>query len=252
MSQAAWLVTGANRGLGLGLVKRLREIGEDVIGTCRDVDAAAELRGVEGIRIEALDVTSTESCSALLQRLAEDSVKLRGIINNAGLLTKSFAVKEKNDSGEEVDVTYDYTAGVFTLTPLLFREHFMVNAMGAFSVTKALRTLLCEHNGRPPVIANVSSMTGSIELTRQYGSNVAGYYRVSKTALNMVNMLMATALPQAICIVLQPGWVKTDMGGPHAKVEASEAAAGIVTVLLETTLQHSGKFYDYEGKELPW
>lgn len=164
---------------------------------------------MEGIRTEVLDITSTESCSNLYQRLASDSVKLRGIINNAGLLTKTFKVIEKNDKGEAVEAAYDYTTNVFNLTPELFRDHFMVNAMGAFSVTKALRSLLAEHDGQPFVVASISSMTGSMELTRKYGSNVAGHYRVSKTALNMVNMLMRSALPQGIFLVLQPGWVKT-------------------------------------------
>ena len=200
------------RGIGLHLVQRFRALGEPVIATCRNVETATELKKVHGVRIEQLEVTSTESCNALYERLAKDSVELRGIVNNAGMFNKTFNVQVRDESGDvKEEERGSYTADFFDLTPEVFDQHFMVNTIGPFSVTKALRSLLTKSE-KAPVVAHVSSIMGSIAESR--GASNAGMYRVSKSALNMVNMLMVSALPEAACVVLHPGWVKTGMVEP--------------------------------------
>mmetsp|Transcript_1825 Transcript_1825/g.6508 ORF Transcript_1825/g.6508 Transcript_1825/m.6508 type:complete len:251 (-) Transcript_1825:141-893(-) len=248
---ASWLVTGANRGIGLHIVKRLSELSQPVIATCRNVETATQLREVDGVRVEQLDVSSVDSCNALFSRLSADSVKLKAIINNAGVFDKVFTTVEKDSDGNEKTVQHDsYSTGFFNLTPDVFQKHFLVNTVGPFSVTKALHTLLEKGGDKPPVVAHISSIMGSIDCTR--GTSNAGQYRVSKSALNMINMLMVGEMPDTTCVVLHPGWVKTDMGGDSAAVEVEDSANGLVNVLQGLTLEQTGKFYDYQGKELPW
>merc|ERR1712130_84316 len=166
------------------------------------------------------------------------------------MFNKTFNVQVRDESGAvKEEERGSYTADFFDLTPEVFDQHFMVNTIGPFSVTKALRSLLTKSE-KAPVVAHVSSIMGSIAESR--GAYNAGMYRVSKSALNMVNMLMVSALPEAACVVLHPGWVKTDMGGENAAVEPVDSAAGMADILLNLTPEKSGKFYDFQGKELPW
>lgn len=224
------------RGIGLHLVQRFRALGEPVIATCRNVETASELKKVEGVRIEQLEVTSTDSCNALFERLSADSVKLRAIVNNAGMFNKTYTVKMKDESGAEKEVTHDsYSGSLFDLTPEVFDQHFLVNTIGPFSVTKALNTLLVKSD-KPPVVAHISSIMGSIEGSR--GASNAGQYRVSKSALNMVNMLMVSALPEAVCVVLHPGWVKTGTHTPHTHHTQSTHHHHPLTLLEYSRLVH--------------
>ena len=125
---------------------------------------------------------------------------------------------------------------------------FSVNSFGPLRVTQGLLPNLRAGKGKQ--VVSISSIMGSIE------RNQGGYYayRASKTALNMLNSVMAKELGQQgfTCVVMHPGWVKTRMGGATAPVEVKDSVAGLVTVMGGLSPENNGEFLDYQGKQLPW
>ena len=220
------LVTGANRGIGLELVKQLEGRGMNVIGTARKPAEATELRATRA-RIEQLDVTDAESLAALAKRL--EGVKIDMLINNAGI------GGHNAPSFKETDFTQvDWT--------------FAVNTLGPMRVTQALLPNL--EAGQHKTVIQISSVMGSIERNR------GGYYgyRASKAALNMMNKSLALELGKDgfTCVVLHPGWVKTDMGGAGADIEVDVSVKGLIDVIAGLDTDDNGRFYDYQGQEIPW
>lgn len=125
---------------------------------------------------------------------------------------------------------------------------FQVNSLGPLRVTQALLPNL--QAGKKKTIINITSRLGSIELS----SGGLYSYRTSKTALNQINKLISVELaPQGFTsIVIHPGWVKTAMGGADAPVAIPESIAGMLTVIESLNSDKTGKFYDFNGDELPW
>ena len=97
----------------------------------------------------------------------------------------------------------------------------------------------------------LSSQLGSIADNTSGGMYI---YRSSKTGLNQVVKSLSVDLkPQGITVVsLHPGWVKTDMGGPNAPVSIDESIEGMMKVIYATDIRDTGRFLNYDGKELPW
>jgi len=220
------LITGANRGIGLEYAKQFAEKGYRVIGTARDPADAAELSKVAA-RVEQLDVTDAASVAALAKRL--DGVPIDILVNNAGVLDRSDVTIEKVD--------FD-----------MLRQTFEVNAYGPLRVTQALMPNL--RSGKRKLIVNMSSQLGSIENSK--GQMYA--YRGSKAALNQFNKTLSAELqPEGfVCVVLHPGWVRTDMGGPSATYAPEESVQGLVGVIEKLGPADNGHFYDFQGKPIPW
>eukprot|EP01102_Stenamoeba_stenopodia_P010311 TRINITY_DN3095_c0_g1_i3.p1 TRINITY_DN3095_c0_g1~~TRINITY_DN3095_c0_g1_i3.p1 ORF type:complete len:249 (-),score=73.06 TRINITY_DN3095_c0_g1_i3:94-804(-) len=231
-SSRTYLITGANRGIGLYLTKKLLSNGEKVIATCRNPAAADELRKLEGqnnLSIEELDVTSDQSAKALAERLKSKGTKINVLINNAGILKNYDGSIEKVPSSEILEI-------------------FETNTLGPHRVTQVLLPLIEAAGDKPPVILSVSSTYGSI------GDNTSGKcygYRMSKAALNMWNRSLSQDL-KGLCIVLCPGWVQTDMGGANAMLTPTESTNNIADFIGKLTLEHTGKFFNHSGKEIPW
>jgi len=101
------------------------------------------------------------------------------------------------------------------------------------------------------VIITISSKMGSIADNSSGGNYL---YRTSKAAVNMVVKSLAIDLkPTGItAVALNPGWVKTDMGGPNAMISVEESVSGMRQVISSLTIADSGKFFDYDGNEIPW
>jgi len=215
------LVTGCNRGIGLELVKQLRERGDDVIGVCRS--ASDDLRAT-GVRIiENIDVANGDDVQKLRTELADQPVDV--LINNAGIL--------RRDSFGELD--YDEML-----------HQFKVNTLGPLRVTEALADNLNEGSK----VAIVTSRVGSID-DNSSGGNWG--YRTSKTAVNMVGTnLMHEFRPRGIAVVLlHPGLVATDMTGGTG-ITAAESARGLIERIDELNMENSGSFWHAEGYVLPW
>jgi len=216
------LVTGANRGIGLALCRRLKEKGRDVIAVCRK--SSPELDAL-GVRVEAgVDVTSDEAVAALAQRLS--GAALDELICNAGIL---------RDEGLD-DRAYED-----------IREQFEVNALAPLRVVAALRGNV-RRGGK---IALITSRMGSIA---DNGSGGHYGYRMSKAALNAAGMSMARDLaPSGIAVaILHPGYVRTDMTGKSGNIDASDAAAQLIDRLDALTPETTGTFWHANGQVLPW
>jgi NAD(P)-dependent dehydrogenase (short-subunit alcohol dehydrogenase family) len=222
------LISGASRGLGLEFARHYAEAGWRVHATCRDPDHAAALKAVTGdVVLHPLQVTEKASIDAL--SLGLNSLPLDLVIANAGV------------------------SGPRGMTPeLIDRESWMetmaVNALAPLALAGTLRRNL--EKGKQKKVVAISSRLGSITL------NGGGFYayRSSKAALNSAWRSLAVDWRSAgmICVVLHPGWVATDMGGPGADIKPPESVAGMAKVIAGLTADSNGRFFDYTGAELPW
>ena len=209
MSRTA-LVTGANRGIGLALCRRLKERGRDVIAVCRKSSPALDALGV---RVETgVDVTSDEAVAGLARRL--EGVALDELICNAGIL---------REDGLD-DRAYDD-----------IRAQLEVNAIAPLRVVAALHRSL-RRGGK---IALITSRMGSI------GDNGSGGYygyRMSKAALNAAGMSLARDLASSgiAVAILHPGYVRTDMTGGSGNIDPADAAAQLVDRLDALTPETTG------------
>ena len=224
--QSTALVTGANRGIGLELVTQLKAAGYSVIGTARKPAEATELKAL-GVRVEQLDVTDAASVAALAERLDGAGIDL--LINNAGV------------SGDGANSIRELDTDAMSFT-------YSVNAIGPMRVTQALLPNMDAAKGK--TIVHISSVMGSIQ--NNWGG--AYDYRASKTALNMLNSSLAKELGKQgyTSVVLHPGWVQTRMGGETAPVKTADSVAGLLKVIDGLDAKDNGKFYDYQGKPIPW
>ena len=223
---ATVLITGANRGIGLEYARQFAAKGYTVIGTVRDPADAKELSAVAD-RVEQLDVADAASVAALAQRL--QGVPIDILVNNAGMFDRRDLTVDKVD---------------FTV----MEQTLAVNTLGPLRVTQALMPNL--RAGKRRTIVNMSSELGSIE--RSSGRWYA--YRTSKAALNQITRTMSAELaPEGfICVVLHPGWVRTDMGGAAATYSPQESVAGLVAVIEKLAPADNGRFYDFRGTAIPW
>lgn len=219
------LITGANRGLGLEFTRQYLRDGWRVIGCCRNPDAASEL-ATAGAEVMKLDVTRAADVTAASKRLAAMSIDL--VVCNAGVAGARAAV-------------------LSPVTQADFDQVMRTNVLGPMWISAALADRL-RPGGK---IAYLSSRMGSIGAMSNAGSAL---YRASKAALNAVVKAVALELASrgATAIALHPGWVKTDMGGAGADIDAETSVAGMRTVIEGAGPRVSGHFLDYTGKEIPW
>ncbi len=228
------LITGCSRGLGLEFVRQLASRGARVIATCRDPSRAQALNGLASqhrrqIEVVALDVGSPAAIAALARRLTEQDQSLDWLINNAGVLP----------TGERFGAI---DAGILSHT-------ISIDAVAPFLLAQALAPLL--RCGRAPRIANISSILGSITECDAFRTPS---YAIAKAALNMASVLLARALsPDGVRVVaLHPGWVRTDMGGEGAEIDAHTSVRGLLSVIEGLTEITDGAFLNYRGETVPW
>jgi len=220
---ATYVVTGANRGIGLELVRQLAQRGDRVVACCRTADA--ELNGLDGVRVvEGVDVADADSVAALSQRLADERIDV--LVNNAGIL-------EADDLTE-----LDFDA---------VERQLRVNALGPLRVTKAL----LDRFARPTKVVIVTSRMGSIA---DNGSGRMYGYRMSKAAVNAAGRSLARDLAHCDVAValLHPGFVRTRMTNDQGSVAPADAARGLIARIDELNLDNTGRFLHANGEELPW
>jgi len=216
------LVTGANRGIGLALCRRLKEGGREVIAICRKSSPALDALGV---RVEpGVDVTSDEAVAGLARRL--EGVALDELICNAGIL---------REDGLD-DRAYDD-----------IRAQMEVNAIGPLRVVAALR----RNVRRGGKIALITSRMGSI------GDNGSGGYygyRMSKAALNAAGMSLARDLASSgiAVAILHPGFVRTEMTESAGNIDAADAAKQLLDRIDALAPETTGSFWHANGQVLPW
>ena len=218
-----FLVTGANRGIGLEYCRQLQERGERVIAVCRTPSPELEALGV---RIEAgVDMTNDAAVASLVERL--DGLPLDALILNAGILEST---------------------GLEDLKAASLSWQFEVNALGPLRLTHALLHQL--RNGSKLIL--MTSRMGSIEDNSSGGSYG---YRMSKVALNMAGKSLAIDLQsRGIAVaILHPGLVRTRMVNFNPQgISPAEAVRGLLDRIDALTLENSGSFWHANGEVLPW
>ena len=223
------LITGANRGLGLEFTRQYAADGWRVFAACRDPAGARDLAAVEGdVFAETLDVDDGPQVAALANKLSGQPIDV--LINNAGIYGPKDVTRD--------NVDYDAWGQVFrtnTMSPLAMSAAFAANVA----------------QGGQKKIITLSSIMGSIAENDSSGDFI---YRSSKAAVNAVMKSLAGDLKsEGITVaVLHPGWVRTDMGGPDAAIEAPESVTGMRAVIAGLKESDSGRFLNYDGTEIPW
>lgn len=222
------LVTGSTRGIGFEVARQLAARGFQVVVTGRkerDAAAAAAKIGSSALA-HALDTTEPQSIDALAQWLTRETGALDVLVNNAAILL---------DEGESILKTSADT----------FESTMRANALGPLLMTQAVAPLL--RKSRAARVVNVSSGAGQI-------SSMSGYapsYSISKAALNAITVMLAAALPSARVNCVDPGWVRTDMGGPHAPRNVEKGAETIVWLATLPEGGPTGGFF-HDKKRIAW
>jgi NAD(P)-dependent dehydrogenase (short-subunit alcohol dehydrogenase family) len=227
------LVTGANRGLGLEFVRQYAADGWKVHAACRAPNSAKELQkaaAASGGHIHplAMDVTDTTSVRSAAGALGGEAIDV--LINNAGV------GGPRDERIGRIDyAAWERVLGVNTLGPMRVAEAFVENVA----------------QGREKKIVTITSGMGSIADNTSGGSYA---YRSSKAAVNMVVKSLSLDLaPRGIvCIVMNPGWVRTDMGGPRGTLAPADSIRAMRRVIAGLTPEDTGKFFNYNGQRYAW
>ena len=221
-----WIVTGASRGLGLEFVRQLALRGDRVIGTVRREQelGSVEAAGGEPRLLDVSDAASRERFVAGLEGRAIDA-----LLNNAGVMGATRALSELDLDD--------------------MRRCFEVNSLAPLALTRDLLANL--RAGDHKLLLSMTSRMGSIE---DNSSGGAYAYRASKAALNAIHKSLSIDLgPEGFrCVVLHPGWVRTDMGGPSAPLGIAESVAGLLAVVDRLDPEDNGAFFDFSGERIPW
>jgi NAD(P)-dependent dehydrogenase (short-subunit alcohol dehydrogenase family) len=227
------LITGANRGLGLEFVRQCNVAGWRVLACCRNPTHADALKAIaadsdERVSLHRLDVGDLAQIQNLARDLRDEPIDV--LLNNAGIYGPQNARFGQTDYRAWADVL-----AVNVMAPMKTAECFIDNVL----------------RSKRKLIIGMSSLMGSIGETDQ-GEHYL--YRSSKAALNMVIKTLSIDLRKrgVTAVVLHPGWVQTDMGGPNAPLKAPESIRGMLKVINGLTIKDSGKFLSYDGSEVPW
>jgi NAD(P)-dependent dehydrogenase (short-subunit alcohol dehydrogenase family) len=231
---AQYLISGANRGIGLEFVRQLLGRGDRVIAACRHTARASELNRLSGqypghLKVLPLDVAEQKSIDELVREIDMLELSIDVLINNAGVLAE----------GEVFGKVDGKT----------LMQSFATNAQGPFLLTQALAPRMAD-GGK---VVAISSGLGSI--ARATGFDRPSY-NISKAALNMVMRMLGFALAerQIPTLALSPGWVKTDMGGEAADLEVGQSVANMLKVIdaLQFDGGAIGQFRGNTGQPVPW
>jgi len=222
---ATYLITGANRGIGLSLARQLCARGDAVFAVCRHGSPELEATGAQVL--DGVDVADAQPVAALPARLGE--ARLDGLVLNAGIFT--------HEALDALD------AAAFAR----IQRQFEVNTLGPLRVAAALQDRLAE-GAR---VAIVTSRMGSIA---DNGSGAYYGYRASKAAVNAIGKSLAVDLaPRGIAVfLLHPGRVATDMLGGHGDIGPDEAAANLIARIDTLGMAETGTFWHANGTPLPW
>jgi len=227
------LITGANRGMGLGFVRHYLEKGLFVVATARALKNANELMQLDKaypkqLLMETLEISNEISIASFAKRLKKQEIQFDLAINNAGI-----------SIGEAF--------GAWTMAS--FEAHLKVNTIGPALLSQAIVPLL----NPGAKLVQMSSGMGSLEWNIG-PDNPFDAYAVSKAALNMLRRRLAEKLgPKGIIVfAINPGWVKTEMGGPEAPTTIEAAIRNMCLTIERISMEQSGCFFGDDGALIPW
>lgn len=214
------LITGANRGIGLEFARQYSSDGWEVVATVRE--SSEELDSL-AVRVETLDMRDLHAVAGFGERI--EALDL--LIANAG--------------------TYGPRSVTSVEDALGWSETFVVNTIAPFLLAQVVLPMVAANGGK---LIGISTRMGSIE-DNMSGGFIA--YRSSKSALNSAwRSLAIDNRGKVVAAVLHPGWVQTRMGGASAPVEPEESVAGMRRVIDSLGPEQSGRFFGYDGTEIPW
>ncbi len=219
------LITGASRGIGKEFVRHYLAAGDEVHAVTRNPAKLADLANSK-LTVHAVDLEAKDGAATLAKAFEGRAIDL--LVNNAG----TFLDRQFNFKTLPIDVV---------------TKSFEVNTILPMRLCQALLPNLLA--GKSAKVAQITSLMGSIA---DNSSGGCYGYRMSKTALNMFNRCFSLDHPSLTSIVFHPGWVKTDMGGENAPTSVEDSVRGMTKILAGLKNDQTGKFYDFEGEELPW
>lgn len=230
---ATILITGANRGIGLEFTRQYLADGWHVIATCRQPEQATALQVMlednpSRLQIHQLDVTDHDNILSLAQTLSERHIDI--LLNNAGVYGPHGAY-----FGKIPATGWELVFQTNTVAPVLMAQAFINHVQ----------------QSQRKIIASISTEMASITDNTQGRGYI---YRASKAALNAAMKSLSIDLidRDVTTVLLNPGWVRTDMGGPDAKIEPEDSVARLRDLLSIVTSQENGRFLSHDGAELPW
>jgi NAD(P)-dependent dehydrogenase (short-subunit alcohol dehydrogenase family) len=225
-----FLITGANRGIGLAMAEALIARGDRVIAAVRDpfrVPDVLKTAAKEHCVIVGMDVGDQRSVDRAAAAITEP---VDVLVNNAGVNPPGRSSATNADLLELMQVL-----AVNTVAPLRVAQAFLPHL----------------RRSATPRIVTVSSQMGSLTTAN---SNGAMAYRTSKAAVNKVMQCLATDVKadNIAVVVVHPGWVRTDMGGSAADLSPEESAAGLIALADGLTIRDTGQFFRWNGTVHPW
>jgi NAD(P)-dependent dehydrogenase (short-subunit alcohol dehydrogenase family) len=226
-----WLISGANRGIGHELTRQILARGDHVTASVRSEEkrvrlAAENARFGESLKTLVFDVRDEAAIRAAAESV---SAPIDVLVANAG------AYGPRRQSTLDMDFE-----GALNL--------FSVNTLGPLRTAQAFLPQV--KRAKNPRIVMVSSALGSMVLEGSF--NIA--YRAAKAALNKIAQGLAFDLKGegVTVIALNPGWLRTDMGGPDAPLSVEEGVTGIIATIDALTIENTGRFLDYRNEETAW
>lgn len=226
------LITGANRGIGLEFVKQYTAAGWRVFATARSVESASDLQALKkanaNLSLLQLDIADEDSVQEFLSQFGAQSID--HLLHNAGIYQQG---------GESIDSVVGEN----------ILHHVQVNAVAPIILTQRLLPNLLTSQEKLVIV--MSTKMSSID---DNSSGGCYSYRMSKTALNMGMKSVAVDLAgrDIKVLLLHPGWVKTEMGGPNGLITVQQSVTGLRQVIAEKGANAHGEFYTYDGKVVPW
>jgi NAD(P)-dependent dehydrogenase (short-subunit alcohol dehydrogenase family) len=225
------LISGASRGIGLELVKQYAAAGDEVIACVRDTGSAALLdevaSGADNITVVQMDAGDPASIEAAAAAIGDAPIDV--LINNAG------AVGGQHQSLDDIDIEEWHRA-------------LDINTIGPMLISRAFKGNLAASGDGKMMIVTSQLAASTWPMGGMY------IYSTTKAGVSKVGQILALDWKEEPITVglMHPGWVQTDMGGPHAEITAEESASGIRSVIAGMTKADSGNFYKWNGEIHPW
>ncbi|MCJ1415493.1 hypothetical protein MMC32_001825 [Xylographa parallela] len=237
-----YALTGSNRGLGLEFIRQLtgpstnntifagvRSTSSDLSDLKRLIEASKSSQ-VHILECDTASLPSLESFAKQVSTHLGASGRLDFLLNNAGI--NAVAAQDSLHIG-----------------PADLAEHIAVNVVGPAKLVEYLRP----HIRPGSVVMNMTSGLGSVQSTKGMRPTKCATYSISKAALNMLTAHQAYDLGEGTCVIcMDPGWVKTRMGGEGAVLEPEESIGGMLKTLGKVGPKETASFYTYTGELVPW
>lgn len=242
-----YVITGTNRGIGLELVRQLAQSPDNTIfAAVRDVASdlgdlrAAAASGPGTAHVLECDVSSTQSITDFIEPISV-------ILESQGDKKVDYLV---NSAGVNIASSHDS----LSLVPENVLKQITINVLGPAQLTAGLlKKGLLSKDMR---VLNISSGLGSMARSAEQKPRKCAGYSISKAGLNMLSLHQAEdlrkELPGAVVAIIDPGWVKTRMGGNGASLEAEDSVKDILQVLHGLGEKDNGEFLHHSGDKIPW